>query len=185
MDLVQGFLLFRPKAMAPLSLVEVVERTPIWVKLLVLLLELWEDPILMTIKKLLGKVVKVDESYKTSVYCSVVRVLVDVNIRKGLFEPVEVILGDHVYNQILYYVSVPFHYSNCHTYVHILRYFNSPFILKFWRRKVNNSLKFPVGSTIETLVIFLFDSEKHEFIRPIHVEYYSENNGGGHTSPFT
>ena len=44
----------------------------------------------------------------------IVRILVDLDISKGLFESIELVYRDKRYTHILDYANVTFHYSKCH-----------------------------------------------------------------------
>lgn len=45
--------------------------------------------------------------------------MVEIDIKGGLYDFLEVYVGDVAYSQVLGYISVPFHYPRCHKYEHI------------------------------------------------------------------
>lgn len=69
-------------------------------------LELWTDDSIKDIGGILCLVIKVEDSYKTSTLCTIFMVLVDINVSGGLFEYVEVAMGDTVFTQSLDYVYI-------------------------------------------------------------------------------
>lgn len=68
----------------------------------------------------LGTFTALDESYKLSNARSVAHILVDLDVRQGLFESINIVMGDMSYVQILDYVNIPFRCSWCRRVGHIL-----------------------------------------------------------------
>ena len=86
----------------------------IWVKLSNLPLELWDMSMIKAMGNVLGMVIKVGDSIKHSVYQSVVRVLVEIDVKGCLHDIVEVMMGSKTYSWYLDHVNVPFWCARCH-----------------------------------------------------------------------
>jgi hypothetical protein len=82
--------------------------TLIWVNLPILPPELWNNNFLWDVGNYLGKNLLGNPAYKYSVYHSMDKILVNLDLSKGLAECIDVEVGDWEYNQTLDYINVPF-----------------------------------------------------------------------------
>ena len=69
---------------------------------------------LKAIGKVLGTFITFDTSYKSCKFHSVAQILVALDLRQGLYESMELVIGDKSYTQTLDYLNVPFCCSRCH-----------------------------------------------------------------------
>jgi hypothetical protein len=99
---------------------EVVSKNPTWIKLPNLPLKSWYDYGLKAIREVLGNFIVVDASYKSNNFISVAQILVDLDPHQGIFESMEMVVGDQKYIHIFYYVNIPFMCVHCHKVNHIL-----------------------------------------------------------------
>ena len=67
---------------------------------------------------LLGSFVEADMSFLQSGVMCLGKVLVLLDLRKGLAEVLQIECGDRVFSQPLDYVGVPFRSNRCHRYGH-------------------------------------------------------------------
>jgi hypothetical protein len=67
------------------------ESTPMWVKLPNLPMEYCTEPTIWEIGNILGKTILVDEKFVTLSFHSIVSVLVDIILSKGLFESLDLV----------------------------------------------------------------------------------------------
>ena len=89
---------------------------PIWVKFPNLPFEFWSMEFFKLIGNTLGTFLEVDLSFLASgVYC-LGKVLVLIDIRKGLASDIVIKRGEFVFSQPLDYVGVPFKCNRCHGY---------------------------------------------------------------------
>jgi hypothetical protein len=58
--------------------------------------------------------------------------LVDLDISKGLFESIDLVLEGKRYVQLLDYVNIPFRCSKCHLYGHVMKDCSKPFFKKIY-----------------------------------------------------
>jgi hypothetical protein len=93
---------------------EVLSNIPTWIKLPNLPLDFWMDSDLKAIGKVLGTFITFDTSYKSCKFHSVAQILVALDLRQGLYESMELVIGDKSYTQTLDYLNVPFCCSRCH-----------------------------------------------------------------------
>jgi hypothetical protein len=108
----------------------VVDRVLVWIKIPGPVLELWDDKFMWDLSKFLGHTASVESSYKKSVYFLVARVLLDIDLKEGLEESIEIAIGDKVITHILDYPNIPFHGVRCHNYGHMVIDCMKPFIKK-------------------------------------------------------
>lgn len=97
---------------------ERVDSVPLWVRLPGLPLQYWKLQHLREIGNILGKFLEADLSFLETNQRQVARILVNVNIRDGLAEDMQLIWGPFVYKQVLDYENVPFRRRHCHAYGH-------------------------------------------------------------------
>ena len=58
----------------------------------------------------------VDNSFRDEWIRMIFHVIVDIDIRRGLFEIIYILYGDKSYTQVLDYSNVPFWCMSCHIY---------------------------------------------------------------------
>jgi hypothetical protein len=71
------------------------------------------------IGEVLGSYITIDKWYNSSIYLSVAQILVDIYPRIGIFEFVDIVMGDKVYTQQLDYLNLFFHCSHCRCIDHL------------------------------------------------------------------
>jgi hypothetical protein len=98
---------------------EILSSMPIWIKLPNLPLQFWSDAGLKAIGEVLDSFITVDKRYKFSKHQLVAHILVDINPRHGLFESMDIVLGDKTYTQQLDYLNMSFCFSRCHRVGHL------------------------------------------------------------------
>ena len=62
----------------------------------------------------LGKFIMLDDRYKPYNGLSIARILIEIDVSWGLFESMEMVVGDKSYTQTLDYVNFPLHFVACH-----------------------------------------------------------------------
>lgn len=98
----------------------VVEHEPVWVRLPHLPLNLWHPKVLEAIGNCLGVFLKADLSYMQTGRRTVARILVGLQIYKGLADklPIQYTCGTHVH--ALDYEGLPFCCHRCHKWGHLV-----------------------------------------------------------------
>jgi hypothetical protein len=76
---------------------------------------------LRAIKEVLGTFISLDDCYKIGGVHSVAQILVALDLRKGIFESIDLVVGDHSYTHALDYMDIPFRCSCCHKVGHLLK----------------------------------------------------------------
>jgi hypothetical protein len=71
-------------------------------------IEFWSHKGLRAIDEVLGNIITIDKRYKSSNYRSIAQILVDFDSRNGLYESMDIILGETIYMQQLDYLHFPF-----------------------------------------------------------------------------
>ena len=101
----------------------VVDLEPVWVRLPHLPLNLWHPKVLKAIGNYLGAFLKADLLYMQTRRRTVARILVGLQIYKGLTDrlPIQYTSGMHV--QALDYEGLPFHCHRCHKWGHLVAEF--------------------------------------------------------------
>ena len=102
----------------------------VWVKLHLFPMELWNDDSLKDIGKNLSKFIMSDDSYKIESARSISKILVEIDVRVGLYESIVFDLGHFKKTQTLYCGKFPFRCVRVHVYVHLVSDFSKPFIYK-------------------------------------------------------
>ena len=101
------------------SHIERYDIMPIWVKLPNLPFEYWSLDFFKLVGNTLGTFVEAGLSFLESGVCCLGKVLVLIDLHKGLAEDIVIKKGECVFCQPLYYVGrVPFHCNRCHSYGH-------------------------------------------------------------------
>lgn len=98
---------------------ESLSNLPTWIKLLNLPLEFWSKAGLKPISDSLGKFIMSEKNYLSSNYRSVAQILVDIDPWKGLFESLDIVLGEKTFIQQLDYMHIPFRCASCHWAGHL------------------------------------------------------------------
>lgn len=113
---------------------ERVDIVQLWVKLHGLPLHYWKEEHLREIGNILGSFIEVDMSFEKTKHQQVARILVNINIREGLAEELNLCWGPTVIKQILDYENVPFRCRRCHVYGHPTSDCNLPLRTRLGRR---------------------------------------------------
>jgi len=88
------------------------------VRLPALPLHFWRELHLRRIRNILGNFLEVDLSFLKTHVKQVARILVNINIREGLLETINLVWGPEVISQILDYENIPFRCRRYHAYGH-------------------------------------------------------------------
>ena len=97
---------------------ERVDIVPVWVRLPALPLHFWDLYHFRRIGDMLGTFLEVDLSFLETREKKVARILVNINLREGLAESINLEWGPVIIPQILDYENVPFRCRRCHVYGH-------------------------------------------------------------------
>lgn len=73
---------------------DLLKSTILWVKVPNLPMELWTPKYFRDIGNTLGSYIAVDDNYEKATYQSVGRILVDLDLSQGLFETMEIKVGN-------------------------------------------------------------------------------------------
>ena len=92
---------------------------PIWVRLLGLPMQYWSEDHFTSIENILGTFLEADMYFKITKLHRVARILVNINVREGLFEEIRLSWGNTFFKQRLDYENIPFRFHRCHTYGHL------------------------------------------------------------------
>jgi hypothetical protein len=65
----------------------------------------------------------------------VARVLIKIDMVKGLAESLEIEVGDGSHTQLLDFYGIPFQCVHCHLYGHVVEYCPWPFTRNIWHKK--------------------------------------------------
>ena len=91
------------------------QQSPMWVKLPSLLMEFWSVQAIIVNGDLLRKIILVDDCLMSD-HRSMARVLIDLDVHGGLYESLDLVIGDNVYSHLLDYQHMPFRCTRCHVY---------------------------------------------------------------------
>jgi len=97
---------------------ERVDIIPLWVRLPAFPFQFWKEKYFRRVGNLLGEFLEADETYVESRRKSMARILVNINVREGLGDEVELVLGHYRHIQKLDYENIPFRCRRCHEYGH-------------------------------------------------------------------
>ena len=78
-------------------------------------MEFWSVQAIIVNGDLLGKIILVDDCLMSD-HRSVARVLIDLDVHGGLYESLDLVIGDNVYSHLLDYQHMPFRCTRCHVY---------------------------------------------------------------------
>jgi hypothetical protein len=87
---------------------EKLDKIPIWVRLPALPLQFWSLDYFKAIENFLGDFLEADLSYEEIKQRKIARILVNLNVREGLGEEIDLTWGNYTHTQILDYENVPF-----------------------------------------------------------------------------
>lgn len=97
---------------------ERVDVIPIWVRMPTLPLHFWDLQHFKWIGDILGTFLEADLTFLETLEQKVARILVNINIREGLAEQINLDWGPEIIPQILDYENVSFRCRRCHAYGH-------------------------------------------------------------------
>jgi hypothetical protein len=106
---------------------ERVDEEPIWVRLPGLPMQYWNTHRFAAIGNLLGRYLEADMSFEVTGYMTVARILVQINLRKGLYQEITIESVTETFVQTLDYEGIPFRCHRCHVYGHGVANFPLPF----------------------------------------------------------
>lgn len=81
------------------------------------------DHSLKAIGDTLGKFILSNNFYKFGKVGLIEKILVELYFKQGLFESLDLVMGNRTYTPMLNYVNFPFYYVFKHTYGHVLKYY--------------------------------------------------------------
>jgi len=113
---------------------ERVDIIPIWVRLPGLPPYYWEEKYFKSIGNKIGEFLEADNSYLDTRQRKMARILVNINVREGLGEEVDIVFGPFQHTQKLDYENIPFRCRRCHDYGHLVEDCKLP--LRIIKRKV-------------------------------------------------
>jgi len=128
---------------------ERVDTIPLWVRLPAFPFQYWKDKFFRRIGNRLGEFLEADESFMDSNQKRMARILVNINVREGLGDAVELILGHYRHIQKLDYENIPFRCRRCHEYGHLVEDCKLP--LRIIKRKTHKdaALRSPRNETLQ------------------------------------
>jgi len=124
---------------------ERVDIIPIWVRLPGLPHHYWEEKFFKRIGNMIGEFLEADKSYLDTRQRKMARILVNINVREGLGEEVDIVLGPFHHTQKLDYENIPFRCRRCHVYGHLVEDCKLP--LRVIKRKVSKEVARAAQST--------------------------------------
>jgi len=139
---------------------ERVDIIPIWVRLPGLPHHYWEEKFFKRIGNKIGEYLEADNSYLDTRQRKMARILVNINVREGLGEEVDMVLGPFQHTQKLDYENIPFRCRRCHEYGHLVEDCKMP--LRVIKRKASKEVVRAAQSTEATA-----GSPSQEIIRPV------------------
>jgi hypothetical protein len=100
---------------------ECLDKILVWVRLPTLPFHLWSFEYFKKIGNFLGDFLDADMSFEVTKQRKVARILVNLNVREGLGEEMDLTWGDYTYSQKLDYENIPFRCRRCHQYGHLVK----------------------------------------------------------------
>ena len=94
---------------------------PIWVRLPDLPRQYWFKENFTCIGNILRSFLEADMSFKVTKLRRVARILVNINVREGLYEEIHLSWGYTFFKQRLDYENIPFRCRHCHEHGHFSR----------------------------------------------------------------
>lgn len=110
------------------------------------------------------------ESVRASLSQTVAKIIVKIDLQQGLFESIELVVGDRLYTQALDNINVPFRCARCHFYGHVVVDCNQLFKRQVWWPKRELMQKEEVQDTQDKLpsfveVVVLLDREGQDGLK--------------------
>jgi hypothetical protein len=99
---------------------EKLDKIPVWVRLPSLPLQFWSLDYFKAIRNFLGDFLEADLSFEETKQRKIARILVNLNVREGLGEEIDLSWGSFTHTQLLDYENVPFRCRRCHQYGHLV-----------------------------------------------------------------
>lgn len=93
----------------------------------------------------LGDFIIVDEEMKLSLKRTMVNILVNLKVFGGLYDSIDLVVGNKMHSQVLDYVNLPFRCVRCHKAGHLFEDYTQP---KLKRKRVAKSLLNNVDSSV-------------------------------------
>jgi hypothetical protein len=97
------------------------DKISVWVRLLVIPFHLYTLEYFKSIGKYIGDLLDADMTFEETKQRKVERIFVNLNIREGLGEEVDLSWGSYTYNQRPVYENIPFRCRRCHQYGHLIK----------------------------------------------------------------
>ena len=98
---------------------EQIIKRHLWVLMPALPFPLWSKDILIGIANTIGRFVALEKYFHTSFNKRTARVLVELDVSRGLFPDIEIDCNSVVITQNLDYLKMSFHYNYCHETGHL------------------------------------------------------------------
>ena len=98
---------------------ERVIKRHLWVLLPALPFPLWNKEFLTSLENSLGHFVALEKDFHLIFYKRMDKVLVELEISKGLLPDIDIVSGDHIINQMLDYLHMPFRCNYFHETRHL------------------------------------------------------------------
>ena len=100
---------------------ERLDKILVWVSLPALPFHLWSFEYFKKKGNFLGDFFDADTTFEESKQRKVARILVNLNIREGLGEEIDLSWGEYNYIKKLDYENIPFRCRSCHQYGHLIK----------------------------------------------------------------
>jgi hypothetical protein len=100
---------------------ERLDKILVWVRLPALPFHLWSFDYFKKIGNFLGDFLDEDMSFEETKQRKVARILVNLNVREGLGEEMDLSWGGYTYAKKLDYENIPFRCRRCHQYGHLVK----------------------------------------------------------------
>jgi hypothetical protein len=100
---------------------ERLDKILVWVRLPALPFHLWSFDYFKKIGNFLGDFLDADMTFEETKQRKVARILVNLNVREGLGEEMDLSWGGYTYAQKLDYENIPFRCRRCHQYGHLVK----------------------------------------------------------------
>jgi len=108
------------------------DKIPVWVYLPALPLQFWTLDYFKSIGNFLGEFLEADLSFEETKQRKVARIIVNLNVKEGLGEEIDLRWGSFIHSIILDYENVPFRCCCCHQCGHLVMNCHLP--LRIWGR---------------------------------------------------
>jgi len=122
---------------------ERVDIVPLWVRMPAFPLQFWKEKYFRSVGNRLGEFLEADESFLETKQKRIARILVNINVREGLGDEIELVLGSYRHIQKLDYENIPFRCRRCHEYGHLVADCKLP--LRIIKRKSPKEAAIPLS----------------------------------------